>query len=940
MKRFTLFVLAALLHTGSAVANDYRILSVNGSSVQINGVQAKVGDVFNDKASINWGQGEKQSVRIYDITRRRQLVMSSANGGRTGKVREFLSDNRHLSTKGITNDVKKQAVERVVEYSKLMQEFLGDMDKVENLELINSICDNNGNVSVINDLTTTRSKDIGNNSMSLQDYMMMVTNKYEHKVKAQYSGFKYVKTVTQPTPLPGFDAASFAFVNVNKVSDVQGTKITSRQSILVNTATMKISSTISEDYEDPQALYFEALEKFNEDDLDAALPLFEKIGALPRYAGRYRAKSMAGWIYTEQRQWQKAYALLDEASAAGDPLGSVLLASKILMRDDVPVKLRNTTRGMTLLQQVGDARDVEMPTMHLIAKAALFDTALDANTLEARLNLSGDMVEDIANTLTEDPLATDEFKLRGYILRAFGGTTAKDNETKQQALEYIKKAEALIPVVNMDEKDLNQMKLFSDIIKLTVLKNMGRIDESNDIMRTLYNKPYAAAMVATGLVANKEMTEQMKQQALELYRTAASNGNAFGAYVISLSQMYVPENVPGYMVDWVKQQANLRQDAPGWHDFLFYLIFNGKWQRDNKAWDTWNQTAIELGSTDAMEDRALFEAGGAEPSMKTDIPNATELMCRAADATQRNKFVKVITAHSLALSTEHEKQIPYQETETYKTLRKLDETGSGAAAWFLGIDCLIELNDTVQAENYFLKSRNAGFYPGLYSYACDLYAKGRVDEAYDLFKQLTSFRNSMVYSILGDIARDDYHDYKQAKKWYDTGRRLEKHYSCSAGESVLYENGWGVKKDLKLAKKLMNLAVQQYVVYELSGVEEDDKELIRLRAEEARLDSLIALEGSGSPSVDYMTRLNAVVDGSNSEDLRIELSQTVLTEVFASPKAVVKTVGSNGQTVVATETAEDFLLRLATLKTDKRLMEVASKKDGSGKLTELTVRME
>ena len=144
MKRFTLFVLAVLLHTGGAVANDYRILSVNGSSVQINGVQAKVGDVFNDKASINWGHGEKQSVRIYDITRRRQLVMSSANGGRTGKVREFLSDNRHLSTKGITNDVKKQAVERVVEYSKLMQEFLGDMDKVENLELINSICDNNG----------------------------------------------------------------------------------------------------------------------------------------------------------------------------------------------------------------------------------------------------------------------------------------------------------------------------------------------------------------------------------------------------------------------------------------------------------------------------------------------------------------------------------------------------------------------------------------------------------------------------------------------------------------------------------------------------------------------------------------------------------------------------------------------------------------------------
>ena len=280
------------------------------------------------------------------------------------------------------------------------------------------------------------------------------------------------------------------------------------------------------------------------------------------------------------------------------------------------------------------------------------------------------------------------------------------------------------------------------------------------------------------------------------------------------------------------------------------------------------------------------------------------------------------------------------ETETYQTLRRLDETGSGAAAWFLGTDCNLELNDTVQAENYIMRSRQAGFYPALFTYACELKNKGKVDEAYELFKQLTSYRYSYAYSILGDIARDDYHDYKQALKWYNSGRRYDKDYSCSEGLSVLYENGWGVKKDLKLAKKLMNLAVQQYVVYELNGVEEEDKELIRLRAEEARLDSLIALEGSGSPSVDYMTRLNAVVDGSNSEDLRIELSQTVLTEVFASPKAVVTTVGSNGQTVVATETAEDFLLRLATLKTDKRLMEVASKKDGSGKLTELTVRME
>ena len=65
----------------------------------------------------------------------------------------------------------------------------------------------------------------------------------------------------------------------------------------------------------------------------------------------------------------------------------------------------------------------------------------------------------------------------------------------------------------------------------------------------------------------------------------------------------------------------------------------------------------------------------------------------------------------------------------------------------------------------------------------------------------------------------------------------------------------------------------------------------------------------------------------------------LLSEIFASPKAVVKTVGSNGKTIVSTETAEDFMLRLATMKTDKKMVEVSSKKDKNNKLTELTIQM-
>ena len=139
--RNLLLIMMLLLYTTGLVADNYRILSVNGSSVQINGVPAKVGDVFDDKASINWGKGEKLVMRVYDVARRKLLVMSSANGSQTGNVREFLSDNRHLSTKDILNDENKQAVERVMEYSRLMQFVLDEENKVEGAEFMDNFCD-------------------------------------------------------------------------------------------------------------------------------------------------------------------------------------------------------------------------------------------------------------------------------------------------------------------------------------------------------------------------------------------------------------------------------------------------------------------------------------------------------------------------------------------------------------------------------------------------------------------------------------------------------------------------------------------------------------------------------------------------------------------------------------------------------------------------------
>ena len=131
---------------------------------------------------------------------------------------------------------QQQVVEKVKEYCTLMKEFSGDVEKIDNMETIFGICENS-NVSVFNDLTVPSARDISVNSMPLQQYMMMLTDKFENNVKTSYSGYKYVKTIVQPSPLEGFDAASYAFVKVNKQVNTGSYKAKMNLNVIVNTET-------------------------------------------------------------------------------------------------------------------------------------------------------------------------------------------------------------------------------------------------------------------------------------------------------------------------------------------------------------------------------------------------------------------------------------------------------------------------------------------------------------------------------------------------------------------------------------------------------------------------------------------------------------------------------------------------------------------------------
>ena len=336
----------------------------------------------------------------------------------------FAADETQLDAQ-----TQQKVVDRVKEYCQQMQEFSADVEKIDNMETIYGMCENS-NVSVFNDLATASTKDISDNSMPLQQYMMMLTDKFENNVKTSYSGYKYLKTVVQPSPLKEFDAARYAFVKVDKQVNAPGIKTKQRLNIIVNTATMKVSSTISEDYEDPQRIYLEALELYNNKNYKKAIPLFEKVSVLQRFPGRFRAKTMLGWIYLDQEKFDKANELLKESSAE-DPLGKVLLASKILLSKDVPALFRNTTEGIQILRALGNVRDKEIPQMHLIAKTALVDASQDWILDSPIITLPAKEKEQLANDLILDPQSSDIFQIKGYIAKILFYYPKKPNDLKE-----------------------------------------------------------------------------------------------------------------------------------------------------------------------------------------------------------------------------------------------------------------------------------------------------------------------------------------------------------------------------------------------------------------------------------------------------------------------------------------------------------------------------
>ncbi|MBP3285905.1 MAG: caspase family protein [Prevotella sp.] len=93
----------------------------------------------------------------------------------------------------------------------------------------------------------------------------------------------------------------------------------------------------------------------------------------------------------------------------------------------------------------------------------------------------------------------------------------------------------------------------------------------------------------------------------------------------------------------------------------------------------------------------------------------------------------------------------------------------------------------------------------------------------------------------------------------------------------------------------------------------------------------------GSNDVDMITLLTAIANENVSIEKRVKVQEKALKGLFNHPNVKVEVVASNGSTIVATERASDFVLRLCTAHNLINLVEVDKTLDSQGRYTYLKV---
>ena len=835
----------------------------------------------------------------------------------------------------LSADERDAVEERVKKYCGFMELFSGDLEQIDKMDSIFAMCENN-KVQTFDDLSPrVKSDNIEYNSFPLFQYLQNITSKFDNSLQVEYSGFKCEKVISEPKMnslgldekdmLRGMSLTN-AYASVRVVKKIKGNGIDKSVPlrIMVNLSSLKIGGTVSEEYEDPYSLYLEGVEMLECGDERRGLELLEKCSGYKTYPGRFRAMTIMGTHFFQKAEWAEAERMFITASEQ-DPVGGIMLAQMYLLSSsaiealNIPSQYYNPTKALQMLERYASVEDKDYPEASVIASANLAGIYVQGRIVPRDLDKAEMYLEKVTKYV-ENNVVDHNILLSLYMFKvaiALGRDDMFEVKTNLLLLESMFSSLN----INADYKALIAGFVYGGLAGIyKEEKNVAKYEEYLGKLKTL-NTPSGNKSLADEYRAEKQF-----EKALKYYKLAADGGNEDAAYIMSF--YYIPSS--GIDMTTVTDEFDRFLYAP-------------RPDKDAALALRYVRMAAEKGNPDAAFRVMLMCFDGPNIGLPLDIETGADWLCRFGN-TAGYSHAQLFDAGMGWIAKFYYKD---KDESILPIFERIAAKGDAVAAYVCSQIYFYsdrEERDTVKGFDYLHKSAELGFYLALFDIAA-CYSSG-VNVAKD-YEQVAYWANKLVeknipigYVLMGEYEAEANHDYKKEMELYLKAFDMKDASAALFIGEIYLEGKHDYAKDFEKAKYYLS-KVEEFLQVQFSP--SGANLIAEARSGLDKINSALtngAIAASSESIINYMTQLDVLTNMALSLDERISESEKLLSLLFASPDAVVKTVGSNGTTIVATETAADFLMRLSTSAAKIRVVRVDSKLDAGGKILELVVREE
>lgn len=805
------------------------------------------------------------------------------------------------STQKLTKTDKEKIVNRVKEYCDLISTFSKDIEQIDKMEDIFNLCENS-KVQTFDDIADlTKQKSGEYHSVPLFQYLQNITTKYENSINITYSDFKCERTVSEPSLGGGLEGNTYAIVHVVKTLKAKGLNKTIPLKITLNTNNFKIGGTVSETYEDPNMLYLKGLEAKDNSDYEKAIEYLKKCFAYKTYPNRYRAMTTLGQIYKIMGKWDESVACLKEA-AEHDPVGGITLAG-MYTEPTTPAKYKNGFAALALLEKYAGYKDKDYPIYQIMANYMLSALYLQGNMIPKDINKALEYQSKASNMAIEEHENFAWYITQILSLGYYAATENYDGAAK--TLEDMEKNFNLFLNNQLDETKNNIKTLIYQTAGMLYAERQDKV-KAYEYLQKLQEMNGPTITLA---IANIYKTLKEYDNAIHFYKIGAQAGNADCANIMSL--YYLPDTeITSDMVEFDK------------------YLFSPRADKDYELCFDYTKTGAEKGNTSCIARLASMYLVGTKFT-QTNLKEALHWTCLYADNCPYTISTPIGYAYYALSLCEQQ-----NNTEALGILEEMEKQGSPSASYFKYLYYNQLKKDSTEAYNSIIKSAEQGFFLALNDICAFTYQGNDSVNNYYWCQKMIDRNYSEGYSQMAAYEEKFNHDYKKSIELQKKAFNMENPYAAySLGMS--YKNGdTGLEKDLETAKAYFYKTIEFIKDSNSLYAQYADSARVKLREIE---EELLSYHPNATA---YLTKMQELTDGSKSPEWRINESKKLLDELFASSKAKVMVVGSNGTTIVNTETAEDYLLYLGTSGKKLVLKEVKTNKDESGKITEIKVQEE